>query len=162
MANNVQTFYGNITADPELRYTGNGTAVTSFTIAQSVGFYDREKGEYVEKNTAFLRVSAWRGLAENVAQSLHKGQRVTVVGVLEQTSYEDKEGNKRTSFEVTADDVSVSLLYGKAEFVKIGRTNRSEPNEDAPKQASKQASKPAPASSKPAAPAADDDDDDDF
>lgn len=159
MANNQQTFYGNITADPELRYTQSGVPVVSFTVAQSVGRFDRDKGEYVEQGTVFLRVSAWRGLAENIAASFHKGQRVIVTGVLKQSSYEDKDGNRRTSIELDADDAAPSLLYGKADFVKVAR--------DRPGHAQGQAGpaatvKPEAATSPAAAvaPAPDDDDDD--
>ncbi|KAB1661604.1 single-stranded DNA-binding protein [Pseudoclavibacter sp. CFCC 13796] len=168
MANNVQTFYGNVTADPELRYTQGGTPVVSFSIAQQNGHFDRSKGEYVDEQATFLRVTAWRGLAENIAASLHKGQRAVVIGVLKQNDYEDREGNKRTGFEITADDVAASLLYGKSEFSKVNRgqgqanggqqAQQSQP--DAGQTASQsQNSQP---SSSPAAPAADDDDDDDF
>ena len=169
MANNVQTFYGNVTADPELRYTQNGTPVVSFTIAQQNGHFDRQKGEYVDEQATFLRVSAWRGLAENIAASLHKGQRAIVIGVLKQNDYEDREGNKRTGFEVTADDVSASLLYGKSEFTKVNRSQSqgnggqaAQPNQATQPAQSSQPAQNTQASSAPAAPAADDDDDDDF
>lgn len=99
MNDTVITVIGNLTADPELRYTQNGLAVAGFTIASTPRTFDKQKNEYVDGDALFLRASVWREFAEHVAGSLTKGARVIVQGRLKQRSYDDREGNKRTSIE---------------------------------------------------------------
>jgi len=94
------TITGNLTADPELRFTGTGTAVAAFTVAASRRVYDQASGQWKDGDTLFLRCSAWRDLADHVAESLSKGMRVIVTGRLKQRTYETSEGEKRTVFEV--------------------------------------------------------------
>lgn len=114
----VITVCGNLTADPELRYTQNGLAVANFTIASTPRTYDRQKDEWVDGEALFLRASAWKEFAENVAASLSKGSRVVASGRLRQRSYETKEGEKRTSIELEVDDIGPSLRYAKAQVTR--------------------------------------------
>ena len=99
------TITGNLTGDPELRFTATGTAVVAFTVAASRRVYDQATGQWQDGDTLFLRCSAWRELADHAAESLSKGMRVIVTGRLKQRTYETTEGEKRTVFEVDADDV---------------------------------------------------------
>ncbi len=99
------TITGSLTGDPELRFTGTGTAVVAFTVAASRRVYDQATGQWQDGDTLFLRCSAWRDLADHAAESLTKGMRVIVTGRLKQRSYETSEGDKRTVYEVDADDV---------------------------------------------------------
>jgi single-strand DNA-binding protein len=126
MANELKvTLTGNVTADPELRFTPSGQAVGSFTVAQTPRRFDRDTNKYVDGDTVFMRVSVWRDQAEQVAASIKKGNRVVVTGTLLQRSYEDREGNKRTSIEVRADDVAASMRYAT---VTINRATRGSDN----------------------------------
>jgi single-strand DNA-binding protein len=115
------TITGNLTADPDLRYTGTGTPVAAFTVAASRRVYDQATGQWKDGDTLFLRCSAWRQLAEHIAESLTKGTRVMVTGRLRQREYETSEGDKRTVYEVDADDAGPSLKWATA---KIARTSR--------------------------------------
>src|SRR3984885_3447510 len=99
----VITVVGNLTSDPELRYTQNGLAVANFTIASTPKVFDKQSNEMKEGDALFLRASVWRQFAEHVAGSLTKGTRVIAQGVLKQRSYETKEGEKRTSIELEVD-----------------------------------------------------------
>jgi len=117
----ILTITGNLTGDPELRFTGTGTAVVSFTVAASRRVYDQASGKWQDGDTLFLRCSAWRELADHAAESLSKGMRVIVTGRLKQRTYETPEGEKRTVFEVDAEDVGPSLKWATA---KIARTSR--------------------------------------
>lgn len=108
------TLVGNLTGDPELRFTPSGTAVANFTVASTPRTYDKQRGEYVDGEPMFLRCSAWKQLAENVAGTLAKGSRVIVQGKLKARSFEDKEGNKRTVFEVDVFEVGPSLKFAMA------------------------------------------------
>ena len=117
----IITVVGNLTADPELRYTPNGVAVANFTIASTPRVYDRQSGEWKDGEALFLRCSIWRDAAENVAESLTKGTRVIVQGRLQQRSYTDREGNNRTSIELQVDEIGPSLRYATA---KPTRTQR--------------------------------------
>lgn len=110
---------GNLIADPELRFTGSGVAVASFTVACTKRKKDGEK--WVDAGTTFLRCSAWRQLAENVAESVTKGMQVTVTGDLSQRDWEDREGNKRTSFDVEARTVAVELSRLTVKAQKVER-----------------------------------------
>lgn len=116
------TIVGNLTADPELRYTQNGLPVANFTVASTPRNFDRQKNEFVDGEALFMRCSIWRDFAENVAASLTKGNRVIVTGRLKQRSYETKEGEKRTVIELEVDEIGPSLRYANA---KVNRTQRS-------------------------------------
>lgn len=114
------TIVGNTTQDPELRFTPSGAAVASFTVASTPRQYDKQSGEYRDGETLFLRCSVWREQAEHVAESLTRGMRVVVVGRLKQRSYE-KDGQKRTSYELDVDEVAPSLRYATAKVAKAQR-----------------------------------------
>jgi single-strand DNA-binding protein len=116
------TVIGNLTADPELRFTPSGSAVANFTIASTPRTFDRQSNEWKDGETLFLRCSVWRESAENVAESLTKGTRVIAQGRLKSRSYDTKEGEKRTVMELEVDEVGPSLRYASA---KINRTQRS-------------------------------------
>ncbi len=115
------TMVGNLTDDPELRFTPSGYAVANFTIASTTKNYDKATGTWKDGDTLFLRCSIWREAAEQVAESLSKGMRAIVTGRLKQRSYETKEGEKRTVFELEVDEVGPSLRYATA---KVTRTQR--------------------------------------
>ena len=117
----VITVVGNLTADPELRFTPSGAAVASFTVASTPRTFDRQTSEWKDGDTLFLRCSIWREAAENVAESLTKGTRVIVQGRLVQRSFETREGEKRTVVEMQVDEVGPSLRYATA---KPNRTQR--------------------------------------
>ena len=113
------TIIGNLTADPELRYTQNGLAVANLIIASTPRTYDRQASEWKDGETLFLRASVWREFAEHVAGSLTKGTRVIASGVLKQRSYEDKKtGEKRTSIELEIDEIGPSLKYATAALTR--------------------------------------------
>jgi single-strand DNA-binding protein len=119
------TVVGNLTADPELRYTQNGLAVANFTIAQTSRTFDRASNDWKDGDTVFLRSSVWRDVAEHVAGSLTKGTRVIATGVLKQRSYETKEGEKRTSFELEVDEIGPSLRYATAAVTRTSKASDS-------------------------------------
>ena len=110
----VITVIGNLTADPELRFTPSGAAVANFTVASTPRTFDRQSNEWKDGDTLFMRCSIWREAAENVAESLTKGTRVIVQGRLVQRSYETREGEKRTVVEMQVDEVGPSLRYATA------------------------------------------------
>src|ERR1700710_2696311 len=114
----VITVVGNLTADPELRYTQNGLAVANFTIASTPRSFDRASNEWKDGEALFLRASVWRDFAEHVAGSLTKGSRVIVTGRLKQRSYETKEGEKRTAFEIEVDEIGPSLRSATAQVTR--------------------------------------------
>jgi len=115
------TVVGNVTGDPELRFTPSGAAVANWTVAHTPRRFDRQANEWKDQETVFLRCSVWRDAAENVAESLQRGTRVVVTGTLTSRSYETKDGEKRTSFEVEVDEVGPSLRYATA---KVNKTDR--------------------------------------
>ena len=115
------TVIGNLTNDPELRFTPSGSAVANFTIASTPRTFDRQSNEWKDGETLFLRASVWKEAAENVAESLTKGMRVIVEGRLKSRSYETKEGEKRTVIELEVDEIGPSLRYANA---KVNRTQR--------------------------------------
>ena len=117
----VITIIGNLTADPELRFTPSGAAVANFTVASTPRQFDRTSNEWKDGETLFMRCSVWRDAAENVAESLQRGARVLVSGRLKSRSYETKEGEKRTVIEMDVDEVGPSLKYATA---KVNRTQR--------------------------------------
>ncbi len=116
------TVIGNLVDDPQLRYTPTGQAVANFTVASTPRFLDKATNEWKDGDALFLRCSVWRQAAENVAESLQRGMRVIVSGRLRQRSYETKEGEKRTVYEVEVDEVGPSLRYASAKVVRSSRT----------------------------------------
>ena len=116
---NTVTVIGNVTRDPELRYLNSGTALASFGVAWNNRYKDRN-GEQVE-DTSFFDVTCWRDLADNVAESISKGDRVIVYGKLEQRSWETQEGEKRSKVEIVADEVAPSLRWATAQVNKTRR-----------------------------------------
>ena len=114
----VITVVGNLTSDPELRYTQNGKAVANFTIASTPRSFDRASNEWKDGDSLFLRASIWDKAAEQVASSLTKGTRVIATGRLVQRSYETKEGEKRTSIELQIDEIGPSLRYATASITR--------------------------------------------
>jgi single-strand DNA-binding protein len=117
----VITVIGNLTADPELRFTPSGAAVANFTVASTPRMFDRQTNEWKDGEALFLRCAIWREAAENVAESLTKGARVIVSGRLKQRSYETKEGEKRTVIELDVDEIGPSLRYATARVTKMSR-----------------------------------------
>ena len=120
----VVTLVGNLVDDPELRFTPSGAAVANFRIASTPRTYDRQSGEWKDGESLFLSCSVWRQAAENVAESLQRGMRVIVQGRLKSRTYDDREGNKRTVFEIDVDEVGPSLRSATA---KVTRAMRSGP-----------------------------------
>jgi single-strand DNA-binding protein len=116
------TVVGNLTADPELRFTPSGAAVANFTVASTPRIYDRQSGEWKDGEALFLRCNIWREAAENVAESLTRGTRVIVQGRLKQRSFETREGEKRTVVEVEVDEIGPSLRYATAKVNKASRS----------------------------------------
>jgi single-strand DNA-binding protein len=117
----IITVVGNLTADPELRFTPSGAAVANFTVASTPRSLDKNTNEWKDGEALFLRCSVWRQAAENVAESLQKGTAVIVQGRLKQRSYETKEGEKRTVYELDVDEIGPSLRWATA---KVNRTQR--------------------------------------
>src|SRR6201989_376463 len=117
----VITVVGNLTADPELRFTPSGAAVASFTVASTPRTLDRQTNEWKDGEALFLRCSIWRQAAEDGGEALQKGSRVIVSGRLKQRSFETREGEKRTVIELDVDEVGPSLRYATA---KVNRTSR--------------------------------------
>ncbi|MGV9194187.1 single-stranded DNA-binding protein [Microbacterium sp. MC2] len=114
----IITIVGNLTADPELRYTQNGLPVANFTIASTPRNFDRQANEWKDGEALFLRASVWREFAEHVAGSLTKGMRVIATGRLKQRSYQDREGNNRTAIELEVDEIGPSLRYATAQVTR--------------------------------------------
>jgi single-strand DNA-binding protein len=117
------TVVGNLTADPELRFTPSGHAVASFTVASTPRTFDKNSGEWKDGEALFLRCSAWRAMAEQLAECLQRGHRVIVTGRLQQRSYETKEGEKRTVIEMQVDEIGPSLRYATATVRKVERSS---------------------------------------
>jgi len=115
----VITVIGNLTADPELRWTQSGAAVADFTVASTPRTYDRNAGEWRDGDTLFMRCSVWREIAENVAESLRKGMRVIVQGRLTQRSYDTQQGERRTVVELQVDEVGPSLRRARAQVTRV-------------------------------------------
>jgi single-strand DNA-binding protein len=129
---NTVTITGNLVADPELRFTKSGLAVAAFTIADTPRTFDKATNEWKDGETLFLRASVWREAAENAAESLRKGMRVTATGKLQQRNYETKEGEKRTSIELDVEEVAPSLRYATAAVTRRfkGEAKASSPASD--------------------------------
>ena len=117
------TVIGNLTDDPELRFTPSGAAVAKFRIASTPRILDRQTNEWKDGESLFLTCSVWRQAAENVAESLQKGARVIVSGRLRQRSYETREGEKRTVMELEVDEIGPSLKYATAKVQKMQRSS---------------------------------------
>jgi single-strand DNA-binding protein len=114
----IITVVGNLTADPELRYTQGGLAVANFTIASTPRTFDRQANDWKDGDALFLRASCWREFAEHVAGSLTKGSRVIATGRLKQRNYDDRDGNKRTAIELEVDEIGPSLRYATAQVTR--------------------------------------------
>ena len=134
MTDNTLTIIGNLTADPELRFIPSGAAVVNFTIASTPRVYDKTTKEWKDGEALFMRCTAWRELAENIAESLNRGTRVVATGELEQRSYETKEGEKRTSVELKIKDIGPSLTraVAKVERAARGEKPKQQPVDDNP------------------------------
>ncbi|MFG3118678.1 single-stranded DNA-binding protein [Streptomyces sp. NPDC048197] len=125
----VITLTGNLVDDPELRFTPAGAPVARFRVASTPRVYDKQAGQWSDGESLFLTCSAWRQLAENVAESLTKGARVIVTGRLKQRSYDDREGIKRTAYELDVDEIGPSLKNATARITKAPRTNTPQPSQ---------------------------------
>ncbi|NIL59663.1 single-stranded DNA-binding protein [Salinispora arenicola] len=123
MANDTSiTVVGNLTDDPELRFTPSGAAVTKFRVASTPRFFDKSSSEWKDGEPLFLSCTVWRQAAEHVAESLQRGTRVIVSGRLRQRSYETREGEKRTVIELEVDEIGPSLRYATAKVQKMARS----------------------------------------
>ncbi|MDT5076697.1 MAG: single-strand DNA-binding protein [Mycobacterium sp.] len=118
----ILTVVGNLTADPELRFTPSGAAVANFTVASTPRTFDRQTNEWKDGDALFLRCNIWREAAENVTESLTRGSRVIVTGRLKQRSFETREGEKRTVVELEVDEIGPSLRYATAKVNKASRS----------------------------------------
>ncbi len=114
----IITLVGNLTADPELRFTPSGAPVANFTVASTPRTFDRQTSEWKDGDAMFLNCSVWRQAAENVAESLTKGMRVIVQGRLKSRSYETREGERRTVFEVEVEEIGPALKYATAKVTR--------------------------------------------
>lgn len=128
----IITVVGNLTADPDLSYTQSGLPVANFTIASTPRNFDRQANEWKDGEALFLRASVWREFAEHVAGSLTKGSRVIATGRLKQRSYQDKEGNPRTSIELEVDEIGPSLRYATAQVTRTAPTGAAGGRSQAP------------------------------
>ncbi len=128
MANEtIATIVGNLTADPELRFTPNGVAVANFTVASTPRTFHRQSGEWRDGDALFMRCTAWRDPAEHIAESLTRGDRVVVQGRLRQRSFETRDGDKRTVVELDVDDIGPSLRYATVKVTKAHRAAADSP-----------------------------------
>lgn len=123
----IITVVGNLTADPELRYTQNGLPVANFTIASTPRTFDRQANEWKDGDALFIRASVWREFAEHVAGSLTKGARVIATGRLKQRTYQDREGVSRTAIELEVDEIGPSLRYATAVVTRAASAGRQQP-----------------------------------
>ncbi|OJU41801.1 MAG: single-stranded DNA-binding protein [Microbacterium sp. 69-10] len=124
------TVVGNLTADPELRYTQSGLPVANFTIASTPRSFDRQANEWKDGDALFLRASVWREFAEHVAGSLSKGMRVIAQGRLRQRAYTDRDGNNRTAIELEVDEIGPSLRYATAQVTRAASGQSAPPQQD--------------------------------
>lgn len=126
MAGETQiTIVGNLTADPELRFTPNGSAVVDFTVASTPRTFNRQTNQWEDGSALFMRCSAWNEFAENISETLRKGMRVIVQGNLVQRSYEDRNGQQRTVVELRVDEVGPSLRWARAQVARTERGGQS-------------------------------------
>jgi single-strand DNA-binding protein len=121
-ADTTITLIGNLTADPDLRFTTSGVAVAAFTVASTPRTFDRQSGEWKDADTLFLRCTLWRQPAENTAETLTKGTRVIVTGRLKQRTYDTHDGQTRTVTEIDVDDIGPSLRYATATITRTPKT----------------------------------------
>lgn len=128
----IITVVGNLTGDPELRFTPSGAAVANFTIANTPRTFDRQSNEWKDSDTLFMRCSIWREAAENVAESLTKGTRVIAQGRLVQRSYETREGEKRTVVELQVEEIGPSLKNASAAVTRAQRSSGTAPQQQTP------------------------------
>lgn len=126
----ITTVIGNLTADPELRYTPSGAAVASFTIASTPRLFDRASGQWKDGEALFLRCSLWRTAAENAGESLQRGTRVIAQGRLQQRSFETREGEKRNVIELAVDEIGPSLRHATAKVNRVTRGSTTAAPED--------------------------------
>ena len=139
-SDNSVTFVGQLTADPELRHTKKKIAVASFTIARNDRYFDKESEEWVDGDPTFLRCSLWREYGENFAESHEKGDRVIVVGKLQQNEFTDKEGNERITLELNVEEAGPALRFATAEVTRRkGNGNKTKPRAKAKASASAKA-----------------------
>jgi len=134
---------GNLTNDPELRFTPGGDAVANFTVASTPRTFDAKSKEWKDGESLFLRAAVWREAAENVAESLTKGMRVIVSGRLKSRSYETKEGEKRTVIELEVDEIGPSLKYANAKVNRTQRSDKGGGNQQQPPTTQQQTGEPA-------------------
>lgn len=120
----IITVIGNLTADPELRFTPSGAAVANFTVASTPRHFDKQSQAWVDDDALFMRCAIWRDAAEHVAESLTRGMRVIAVGRLQQRSYETREGEKRTVYEMQVDEVGPSMKFATAKVQRIARAGQ--------------------------------------
>lgn len=137
MTDTIITVVGNLTADPELRFTASGTPVANFTIASTPRTYDRQTNEWKDGDTLFLRCSIWKDSAENVTETLTKGTRVIATGKLKQRSYTTRDGDNRTAIELEVDEIGPSLRYATAKITRTPRGSGSQQNGYQPHQQSR-------------------------
>ena len=123
------TLVGNVTADPELRFTPSGAAVCSFTVAVQPRKFDKNTSQWVDGQASFYRCNAWRQMAENIAETFARGNRVIVTGTIGQRSYETSDGEKRTVFEVQVDDIGASVKFATAKINRPERTGGQPPQQ---------------------------------
>ncbi|UKD50765.1 single-stranded DNA-binding protein (plasmid) [Amycolatopsis sp. FU40] len=128
----IITVVGNLTSDPDIRFTPSGAAVANFTVASTPRTLDRQTGEWKDGEALFLRCNIWRQAAEHVAESLTRGARVIVQGRLKQRSFETKEGEKRTVVELEVDEIGPSLRYATAKINKVARSSAGTSRNTAP------------------------------
>jgi single-strand DNA-binding protein len=127
------TVVGNVTSQPQLRFTATGTAVASFTLASTARQYDKQTGTWRDGDTLFVRVNAWRAMADNAADSLAKGTRVVVTGRLRQTTWTAADGTPRSGLEIDSGDIGVSLRWATAHSTRATRSSRvGQPGSDDP------------------------------
>lgn len=127
MTDTTITLVGNLTADPELRFTPSGAPVANFTVASTPRTFNKATSEWVDGEALFLNCSIWREAAESVAESLTKGMRVIVTGKLKSRSYQTREGDRRTVFEVDVEEVGPSLRYATAKVARTARNDHGRP-----------------------------------
>lgn len=143
----VITIIGNLTADPEMRTTRNGSTVANFSIAATPRVFDKQSNQWVDGDALFLRCTAWRDMAQHCAQTLRKGMRVIAQGRLTQHSWEDEQHQKRTSVELQVDEIGPSLKYATAQVQKMQsggyQGNANGGGYQQPQQAQQQAQAPA-------------------
>lgn len=128
----IITIIGNLTAEPEVHTTNTGTHVVGFTIASTPRTFNRQTNQFEDGQALFIRCSAWRDMADHVAQTLHKGMRVIAQGRLEQNEYTDQQGNKRTSIQMQVDEIGPSLRYATAQVQRTTQQNNGYQQQTAP------------------------------